>query len=53
LLEKGGLLPLVPPFMAGMKGYEPPGKERGTLQESEVARDEEFGRELGVRLSSA
>lgn len=51
LLEKGGLLPLAPPFKAGMKGYEPPGKERGTLPESEVARAEEFGRELGAKLS--
>ena len=51
LLEEGGLVPLAPPFKAGMKGYEPPGKERGTLPESEVARAEEFGRELGAKLS--
>jgi flavodoxin len=37
---------------AGMEGYEPPGKERGTLPETEVARAEEFGRELGAKLRS-
>ena len=51
LLEEGGLLPLAPPFKAGMEGYEPPGKERGTLPESEVSRAEDFGRELGAKLS--
>ena len=52
LLEEGCLLPLAPPFKAGIEGYEPPGKERGTLPESEVARAEEFGRELGAKLRS-
>ena len=50
LLEEGGLVPLAPPFKAGIEGYEPPGKERGTLPETEVARAEEFGRELGAKL---
>ncbi len=50
LLEKGGLVPLEQPFKAGIEGYKPPGKERGTLPEGEVARAEEFGRELGAKL---
>jgi len=50
LLEEGGLVPLAQPFKAGIEGYKPPGKERGTLPETEVARAEDFGRELGARL---
>ena len=49
-LEEGGLVPLAQPFKAGIEGYKPPGKERGTLPETEVARAEDFGRELGARL---
>jgi len=51
LLEEGGLVPLAPPFKAGIEGYKPPGFEKGTLPETEVARAEEFGRELGAKLS--
>ena len=51
ILEKGGLKPLAPPLKIGIEGYEPPGKQRGTLPESEIARAEEFGRELGRKLS--
>ena len=51
LLDAGGLVPLAPPFKAGIEGYKAPGKERGTLPETEVARAEEFGRELGAKLS--
>lgn len=51
LLEAKGLTPLAPPFKAAIEGYEPPGKQRGILPESEVARAEEFGRELGSKLS--
>jgi len=51
LLEKGGLTPLARPFIAGMKGYKPPGRQKGTLPETEVARAVEFGRELGAKLS--
>lgn len=51
LLEAKGLTPLAPPFKAAIEGYEPPGKQRGILPDSEVARAEEFGRELGSKLS--
>ena len=51
LLEKGGLTPLAPPFIAGMEGYKPPCRQKGTLPETEVARAAEFGRELGAKLS--
>lgn len=52
LLEKGGLVALAPAFKAAIEGYVPPGKEKGTLPDSEVARAQEFGRELGGKLSS-
>jgi len=52
LLEVGGLVPLAPPFKAAMEGYKPPGVEKGTLPYSEVVRAEEFGRELGTKLSA-
>ncbi len=51
MLEAKGLVPLAPPFKAAIEGYEPPGKQRGSLPDSEVARAEEFGRELGAALS--
>jgi flavodoxin len=51
MLEAKGLSPLAPPFKAAIEGYEPPGKQRGTLPDSEVARAEEYGRELGAKLS--
>ena len=51
MLEKGGLTPLAPPFIAGIEGYKPPGRQRGKLPEAEVARAMEFGRELGAELS--
>lgn len=51
MLEAKGLAPMAPPFMAAIEGYEPPGKQRGSLPDSEVARAEEFGRELGAKLS--
>lgn len=50
LLEKGGLTPLAQPFIAGIEGYKPPGRERGSLPETEVARAADFGRELGAEL---
>jgi flavodoxin len=55
LLERGGLKPLAPPFKAAIEGYKPPGatkKMRGLLPESEVARAEDFGRELADKLSA-
>jgi menaquinone-dependent protoporphyrinogen IX oxidase len=51
MLEAKGLAPMAPPFMAAIEGYEPPGKQRGSLPDSEVARAEEFGRELGAKIS--
>jgi flavodoxin len=50
-LEGGGLTPLAPPFIAGIEGYKSWGRSKGTLPESEIARAEEFGRELGAKLS--
>jgi flavorubredoxin len=54
MLEAGGLVALAPPFMAAIEGYKAPGRgeDRGFLPESEVARAEEFGRELGGKLSN-
>lgn len=54
MLEAGGLVALAPPFMAAIEGYKAPGRgeDRGFLPESEVARAEGFGRELGSRLSN-
>jgi flavodoxin len=51
ILEEGGLVPLAPPFKAGMEGYKPPGITRGSLPAAEVARAEQFGRELGAKLT--
>ncbi len=50
-LETGGLVALAPPFKAGIEDYKSGGRERGSLPESEMARAEEFGRELGAKLS--
>jgi flavodoxin len=54
LLETGGLVALAPAFKAAIEGYKAPGKgeDRGILPESEVVRAQEFGRELGGKLSS-
>lgn len=54
MLLEGGLVALAPPLMAAIEGYKPPGRGegRGFLPDSEVARAEDFGRELGGRLSS-
>lgn len=53
LLEAAGLVPLAPPFMAAIEGYKPPGngENRGTLPDSELARAEEFGREIAGKLA--
>ncbi len=51
LLENSGLKPLAPPLEIAIEGYRPPGIEKGTLPESEVARAREFGRELGAKLT--
>jgi len=54
LLEAKGLTPLAPPFKVAVEGYNAPGRseeDRGKLPDSEVARAEEFGRELGSKLS--
>jgi flavodoxin len=51
VLTAGGLIPLAPPFKAGIDGYRSFGRDRGTLPESEVTRAREFGRELGAELS--
>jgi flavodoxin len=51
ILEKGGLVALAPPFKAGIENYKSGGRDRGTLPDGEVARAEDFGRELGVKLS--
>jgi menaquinone-dependent protoporphyrinogen IX oxidase len=51
ILEKGGLVALAPPFKAGIEDYKSGGRDKGSLPESEVARAEDFGRELGVKLS--
>ena len=54
ILEKGGFVPLAPALKVAIEGYHAPGRteeDRGTLPDSEVARAEEFGRELGVKLS--
>lgn len=54
MLEAGGLAALAPPFKAAIEGYKPPGRgeDRGILPDSEVERAQEFGRELGGKLSS-
>jgi len=51
MLDAKGLVPLAPPFKAAIEGYKPPGKQRGSLPDSEVARAAEFGRELGEALT--
>jgi len=54
MLEAGRLVALAPPFKAAIEGYKPPGRgeDRGILPDSEVERAQEFGRELGGKLSS-
>ncbi len=54
MLEAGGLAALAPPFKAAIEGYKPPGRgeDSGILPDSEVERAQEFGRELGGKLSS-
>lgn len=42
ILQGGGLAPLAPPFKAGIEGYKPPGVQKGTLPDSEVARAEQL-----------
>ena len=51
LLQEGGLVPLAQPFKAGIEGYQSFGRAKGSLPESEVSRAEDFGRELGVKLT--
>jgi len=46
LLQTNGLVPLAPPFKAGVTNMH------GPLKEGEIERAEEFGRELGAKLSS-
>ena len=52
ILEGGGLIPLAPPFKAGIEGYKAFPQNRGTLPESEVERARVFGRELGSKVSN-
>ena len=51
ILAAGGLIPLAPPFKAGIEGYKSGGRTKGSLPQSEEARAEDFGRELGAKLS--
>ena len=51
LLQGGGLVPLAQPFKAGIEGYQSFGRAKGSLPESEVSRAEDYGRELGAKLS--
>jgi flavodoxin len=54
MLENGGFMPLAPALKISIDGYRAPGRteeQRGDLHDSEVERAEEFGRELGARLS--
>ena len=52
ILEKDGMKPLAPPLKIGMEGYKPPPKlEKGTLSDAEIARAEDFGREIGKSLA--
>lgn len=54
MLEGGGFVPLAPALRISIEGYRAPGRteeQRGTLAESEVRRAEDFGRELGTKLS--
>ena len=51
IMSVGGMVPLAPPFMAGIEGYKPPGIVKGPLPDSEVARAKEFGHDLGARLA--
>jgi flavodoxin len=51
-LETGGLVAIASPFKAGIEDYKSGGRDKGTLPDSEVARAEDFGRELGAKLSS-
>jgi flavodoxin len=55
ILEKGGFSPIAPALKVSIEGYRAPGRtpeDRGTLPDSEVARAEEFGHELGTKLST-
>jgi flavodoxin len=54
ILESGGFKPLAPALKISIEGYHAPGRteeDRGTLPNSEVERAEEFGRELGAKLT--
>ena len=51
LLQEGGLVPLAQPFKAGIEGYQSFGRAKGSLPEGEVSRAQEFGRELGAKLT--
>ena len=51
ILEKDGMKPLAPPLSIGIEGYKPPGIVKGILPESEIARAEEFAREIAAKLS--
>jgi len=55
ILEEGGFSALAPALQVSIEGYHAPGRtqeDRGTLPDSEVARAEEYGRELGAQLSA-
>jgi menaquinone-dependent protoporphyrinogen IX oxidase len=57
MLLEGGLAPLAPPFKGIVEGYKILGsmishENRGRVTQSEAARAEDFGRELGTKLSS-
>ena len=55
VFEEGGFAALAPALKISIEGYRAPGRteeDRGTLPESEVERAQEFGRELGAKLSS-
>lgn len=45
ILEANGLVPIAPPFKAGVEGMH------GPLAEGEIERAEQFGKELGTKLS--
>lgn len=52
--EKGGFVPLAPALKVAIEGYRAPGRteeDKGVLPDSEVARAEQFGCGLGVKLS--
>ena len=50
MLEAAGLNPIAPPLKLGIEGYKSWGRSKGTLPAEEIARAEDFGRDLGSRL---